>query len=89
MNDPMIDPKSRLIIALNVPDRAAALQCVDQLSGRVGYFKLGLEIFNSENCGFKKLKRPRVSVNSRLYSKRQSPVVLYVPCGEIRKNRNI
>ena len=44
----MNDPKSRLIVALDVPDRAAALQNVDRLSGRVGYFKLGLEIFTAE-----------------------------------------
>jgi orotidine-5'-phosphate decarboxylase len=44
----MSDSKSRLIVALDVPDRAAALQCVDRLSGRVGYFKLGLEIFTAE-----------------------------------------
>jgi len=44
----MNDPKLRLIVALDVPDRAAALQCVDRLSGRVGYFKLGLEIFTAE-----------------------------------------
>jgi len=42
------DPKSRLIVALDVPDRTAALQCVDRLTGRVGYFKLGLEIFTAE-----------------------------------------
>ena len=42
------DPKSRLIVALDVPDRASALKCVDRLSGRVGYFKLGLEIFTAE-----------------------------------------
>ena len=44
----MNDPKSRLIVALDVPDRAAALQCVTRLAGRVGYFKLGLEIFTAE-----------------------------------------
>ena len=44
----MNDPKSRLIVALDVPSRAVALQCVDRLSGRVGYFKLGLEIFTAE-----------------------------------------
>jgi orotidine-5'-phosphate decarboxylase len=42
------DSKSRLIVALDVPDRAAALEAVDRLSGRVGYFKLGLEIFTRE-----------------------------------------
>ena len=46
MNDK--DPKTRLIVALDVPDRATALQKVEQLSGRVGYFKLGLEIFTAE-----------------------------------------
>ena len=40
--------RSRLIVALDVPDRAAALQAVDRLSGHVGYFKLGLEIFTRE-----------------------------------------
>lgn len=44
----MNNPRSRLIVALDVPDRAAALQAVDQLAGHVGYFKLGLEIFTSE-----------------------------------------
>jgi len=44
----MNDPKSRLIVALDVPDRASALKFVEQLSGRVGYFKLGLEIFTAE-----------------------------------------
>lgn len=42
------DSKSRLIVALDVPDRAVALQTVDRLAGRVGCFKLGLEIFTRE-----------------------------------------
>ncbi|MDR1727333.1 MAG: orotidine-5'-phosphate decarboxylase [Acidobacteriota bacterium] len=42
------DAKSRLIVALDVPDRATALEKVDLLSGRVGCFKLGLEIFSAE-----------------------------------------
>jgi orotidine-5'-phosphate decarboxylase len=44
----MNDPRSRLIIALDVPDRSAALASVKVLSGHVGYFKLGLEIFVRE-----------------------------------------
>jgi orotidine-5'-phosphate decarboxylase len=44
----MNDPKSRLIVALDVPDRDAAIQAVDRLSGHVGIFKLGLEIFAGE-----------------------------------------
>ena len=44
----MNDPRSRLIVALDVPDRTAALRAVDQLSGHVGLFKIGLEIFTRE-----------------------------------------
>ena len=44
----MSDPKSKLIVALDVPDRAAALKAIDRLSGHVGYFKLGMEIFTRE-----------------------------------------
>jgi orotidine-5'-phosphate decarboxylase len=44
----MNDPKSRLIVALDVPNRDTALQAVDQLSGHVGLFKVGLEIFAGE-----------------------------------------
>jgi orotidine-5'-phosphate decarboxylase len=44
----MSDPRSRLIVALDVPDRAAALRAADQLAGHIGYFKIGLELFTSE-----------------------------------------
>ncbi len=44
----MTDARTRLIVALDVPDRAAALAAVDRLSGHVGYFKIGLEIFVRE-----------------------------------------
>ena len=44
----MNDPRSRLIVALDVPDRASALKAVEKLSGHVGYFKIGLELFTSE-----------------------------------------
>ena len=44
----MSDSKSRLIVALDVPDRAAALRAVDQLTGHVGFFKVGLELFTRE-----------------------------------------
>jgi orotidine-5'-phosphate decarboxylase len=47
----MTDARSRLIAAVDVPDRAAALQAVRRLSGHVGCFKLGLEIFVSEGPG--------------------------------------
>jgi orotidine-5'-phosphate decarboxylase len=44
----MIEPRSRLIVALDLPDRPAALAAVRQLSGHAGYFKVGLEIFIRE-----------------------------------------
>jgi orotidine-5'-phosphate decarboxylase len=44
----MNNPKSRLIVALDVPNRDAAIQAVERLSGHVGLFKVGLEIFTSE-----------------------------------------
>jgi orotidine-5'-phosphate decarboxylase len=44
----MNDPKLRLIVALDVPNRDAALHAVDRLSGHVGLFKVGLEIFAGE-----------------------------------------
>jgi orotidine-5'-phosphate decarboxylase len=44
----MNDARAKLIVALDVPDRAAALRAVDQLSGHVGLFQGGLEIFTRE-----------------------------------------
>lgn len=37
--------KDRLIVALDFPDSAAALKCVEQLAGSVSWFKIGLELF--------------------------------------------
>ncbi len=47
----MNDARSRLIVALDLPGRAEALDAVGKLAGRVGYFKLGLEIFVREGPG--------------------------------------
>jgi len=44
----MSDPRSKLIVALDLPDRSSALQAVEQLSGHVGLFKIGLELFTRE-----------------------------------------
>jgi orotidine-5'-phosphate decarboxylase len=44
----MSDSRSSLIVALDVPDRLAALQAAEQLWGHVGYFKIGLELFTRE-----------------------------------------
>jgi orotidine-5'-phosphate decarboxylase len=48
MNNSMNDSRSKLIVALDVPDRSAALSAVERLSGHVGLFKIGLELFTSE-----------------------------------------
>jgi orotidine-5'-phosphate decarboxylase len=44
----MNDPRSKLIVALDVPSRKAALAAVDELSAHAGYFKIGLELFTCE-----------------------------------------
>ena len=44
----MTEARSRLIVALDVPDRTAALAAVERLAGHVGIFKLGLQIFTRE-----------------------------------------
>jgi orotidine-5'-phosphate decarboxylase len=44
----MNDPRSKLIVALDLPDRNSALQAVERLSGHVGLFKIGLELFTGE-----------------------------------------
>jgi orotidine-5'-phosphate decarboxylase len=41
--------KDRIIAAIDVPNEAAALKLIRQLRGRVGYFKVGLELFTA--CG--------------------------------------
>jgi orotidine-5'-phosphate decarboxylase len=44
-----IDPKERLIFALDVPNPEAAHDLIERLSGHVGLFKVGLELF--VRCG--------------------------------------
>ena len=44
----MSDPRSKLIVALDFPDRESALDAVGKLSGHVGFFKVGLELFTRE-----------------------------------------
>jgi orotidine-5'-phosphate decarboxylase len=48
----MNDARHRLIVALDLPQRKSALEAVDQLSGHVGIFKIGLEIFIREGPSF-------------------------------------
>jgi orotidine-5'-phosphate decarboxylase len=40
--------KDRIIVALDVPDRGSALRLVEQLSGLVGMFKIGSQLFAAE-----------------------------------------
>ena len=47
-------PIDRLVVALDVPTRQAALTLARQLQGRVGMFKVGLELFCAEGPGFVK-----------------------------------
>lgn len=41
--------KDRIVVALDVPGEAEALELADRLRGAVGYFKVGLELFTK--CG--------------------------------------
>src|SRR5947209_4531484 len=40
--------RDRIVIALDVDNRAAALNLVERLRGRVGLFKIGLQLFTAE-----------------------------------------
>jgi orotidine-5'-phosphate decarboxylase len=48
MPDALDSARSRLIVALDVPDRAAASALAAQLAGHVGMLKIGLELFVAE-----------------------------------------
>jgi orotidine-5'-phosphate decarboxylase len=43
------NPEDYLIVAMDVPGRKEALKLAEELSGRVGYFKIGLQLFTA--CG--------------------------------------
>lgn len=45
-------PRDRLIVALDVPDAAAARAMVDRLAGQVGMFKVGSQIFTAAGPEF-------------------------------------
>ena len=44
-SDPMEDARRRLIVALDVPDAARAIDLVNQLEPCCHWFKVGLELF--------------------------------------------
>jgi orotidine-5'-phosphate decarboxylase len=43
-----MDPRKRIIVALDVDSRAEALRLVHQLQGKVGLFKVGSQLFTAE-----------------------------------------
>jgi orotidine-5'-phosphate decarboxylase len=43
--DPLEQARNRLIVALDVPDAASAIQLVNRLEGTCNWFKVGLELF--------------------------------------------
>lgn len=43
------NPEDYLIVAMDLPGRKEALKLASELSGRVGYFKIGLQLFTA--CG--------------------------------------
>lgn len=43
------EPRDYLIVALDVPGRDEALRLAEQLSGKAGYFKIGLQLYTA--CG--------------------------------------
>ena len=56
--------KDRLVIALDYPDRDSALRLVEQLSGMVGMFKIGSQLFTAEGPG---LVREIVDAGERVF----------------------
>ncbi|MDQ6654262.1 MAG: orotidine-5'-phosphate decarboxylase [Verrucomicrobiota bacterium] len=40
--------RQRLIVALDFPDRAEAVNCSAELAGEVGWFKIGLQLYTAE-----------------------------------------
>ena len=56
--------KDRIIVALDVPERDSALRLVEQLSGLVGMFKIGSQLFTAEGPG---LVREIVEAGERVF----------------------
>jgi orotidine-5'-phosphate decarboxylase len=56
--------KDRVVVALDVADRDSALRLVEQLSGMVGMFKIGSQLFTAEGPG---LVREIVEAGERVF----------------------
>ena len=46
------EARQRIIVALDVPDKTAALSAIEELHQHVGAFKIGLQLFTSEGPDF-------------------------------------
>ena len=57
-----LTPRERLVVALDVPSAREALALADQLAGRVGMLKVGLELCCSEGPAFVRELQARVPV---------------------------
>ena len=64
LNIEQAEVKDRIIIALDYPDRASALRLVEQVSGLVGMFKIGLQLFTAEGPG---LVREIIEAGERVF----------------------
>jgi orotidine-5'-phosphate decarboxylase len=57
--------KDRIIAAIDVPDEASALGLIRRLRGRVGFFKLGLELFTA--CGPEIVEKAKQEGEARIF----------------------
>jgi orotidine-5'-phosphate decarboxylase len=48
LRNPKLDPRERVIVALDVPDSKRALELAERLNGLIQWFKVGLELYVSE-----------------------------------------
>jgi orotidine-5'-phosphate decarboxylase len=64
LNHSRLATKDRIVVALDVPDRSSALTLVEQLSGLVGLFKIGKQLFTAEGPG---LAREIIAAGERVF----------------------
>jgi orotidine-5'-phosphate decarboxylase len=64
MTTGVADPRERLCVALDVSDRAGALRLVESLSGLIGAFKIGSQLFAAEGP---QLVREIASLGERVF----------------------
>ena len=62
--------KDRIVVALDVPDRQSALSLVEQVSGLVGMFKIGNQLFTAEGP---ELVREIVRAGERVFLRHVCP----------------